>query len=63
MGHRRNRACDYGGGCFGQSFTAITKLAPYAKIGDAFSVHYSSENSLANDITAWLRKNGITERP
>jgi hypothetical protein len=63
MGHRRNRAYDYGGWRFGQSFTAITKLTPHAEIGDALSVHYSSGNSLANDITAWLRKNGITERP
>ncbi|MDR0684735.1 MAG: NAD(P)H-dependent oxidoreductase [Spirochaetaceae bacterium] len=54
--------CSHGGGRFGQSLTAIAKLEPRAKIGDALSVHYSGGNSLANDITAWLRKNGITER-
>ncbi|MDR3173120.1 MAG: NAD(P)H-dependent oxidoreductase [Treponema sp.] len=55
--------CSHGGGRFGQSLTAIAKLEPQAKIGDALSVHYSGGSSLANDITAWLRKNGITERP
>jgi flavodoxin len=33
--------CSHGGGRFGQSLTAIAKLAPRAKIGDALSVHYS----------------------
>jgi flavodoxin len=54
--------CSHGGGRFGQSLTAIAKLEPQAKIGDALSVHYSGGSSLANDITAWLRKNGITAR-
>jgi flavodoxin len=54
--------CSHGGGRFGQSLTAIAKLAPRAKIGDALSIHYSGGNSLSNDITAWLRKNGITAR-
>jgi flavodoxin len=51
--------CSHGGGRFGQSLTAIAKLAPRAKIGDALSVHYSGGASLSNDITAWLRKNGM----
>ena len=54
--------CSHGGGRFGQSLTAIAKLAPRAKIGDALSVHYAGGGSLANDITAWLRKNNITAR-
>jgi flavodoxin len=54
--------CSHGGGRFGQSLTAIAKLEPQAKIGDALSVHYSGGSSLANDIAAWLRKNGITMR-
>jgi flavodoxin len=54
--------CSHGGGRFGQSLTAIAKLEPGARIGDALSVHYSGGSSLANDITAWIRKNGITER-
>jgi flavodoxin len=54
--------CSHGGGRFGQSLTAIAKLEPRAKIGDALSVHYSGGSSLSNDITAWLRKNRITAR-
>jgi flavodoxin len=54
--------CSHGGGRFGQSLTAIAKLEPQARIGDALSVHYAGGGSLANDIAAWLRKNGITER-
>jgi flavodoxin len=53
--------CSHGGGRFGQSLTAIAKLAPQAKIGDALSVHYAGGNSLTSDISAWLRKNEIAE--
>jgi hypothetical protein len=51
--------CSHGGGYLGQSLTAISKLTPRAKIGSALSVSYSGGNSLARDITAWLRKNGL----
>ncbi|MHB9291131.1 hypothetical protein Holit_00203 [Hollandina sp. SP2] len=54
--------CSHGGGRFGQSLTAIAKIEPQARIGDALSVYYSGGGSLANDITAWLRKNEITAR-
>ena len=54
--------CSHGGGRFGQSLTAIAKLAPRAKIAEGLSVNYSGGNSLPNDITAWLRKNGIAAR-
>ncbi|MHC6202029.1 flavodoxin [Breznakiellaceae bacterium SP9] len=54
--------CSHGGGRFGQSLTAIAKLAPRAKIAEGLSVNYSGGNSLPNDITAWLRKNGIATR-
>jgi flavodoxin len=54
--------CSHGGGRFGQSLTAIAKLEPQARMGDALSVSYSGGSSLPNDITAWFRKNGITER-
>jgi flavodoxin len=54
--------CSHGGGRFGQSLTAIAKLEPRAKIGEALSVSYSGGNSLPNDITAWLRKNSIAVR-
>ena len=54
--------CSHGGGRFGQSLTAIAKLAPRAKLAEGLSVNYSGGNSLPNDITAWRRKNGIATR-
>jgi flavodoxin len=52
--------CSHGGGRFGQSLTAIAKLAPRSKIAEGLSVSYSGGSSLQGDITAWLGKNGIT---
>lgn len=46
-------------GRFGQSLTAIAKLAPDADIGEGLSVHYSGGSSLPNDVSAWLETNGI----
>jgi flavodoxin len=54
--------CSHGGGRFGQSLSAIAKLAPRARMGEGLSVSYSGGSSLPNDITTWLRKNGITAR-
>lgn len=51
--------CSHGGGRFGQSLTAIAKLAPTATMGDALSVHYSGGSSLSSDVRAWLEKNHI----
>ena len=51
--------CSHGGGRFGQSITAISKLAPNAKIGDGLSVHYSGGSSLSKDVEKWLKKCGI----
>jgi len=48
-----------GGGRFGQSITAIAKLAPNAKIGEGLSVHYSGGSSLSKDVAKWLEKNGV----
>lgn len=53
--------CSHGGGRFGQSLTAISKLAPDAVMGDALSVHYSGGSSLADDVEDWLKTNGIIE--
>ena len=52
--------CSHGGGRFGQSLSDIAKLAPHAKIGEALSVNYSGDNSLSENIKAWLRRNGIS---
>lgn len=53
--------CSHGGGRFGQSLTAIAKLAPDSTMGEALSIHYSGGSSLPNDITEWLKNNGILE--
>ena len=51
--------CSHGGGRFGQSLTAIAKLAPDAVMGEALSVHYSGGSSLSSDVSEWLKTNGI----
>ncbi len=53
--------CSHGGGRFGQSLTAIAKLAPDSVMGDGLSVHYSGGNSLPDEISKWLSENGITD--
>jgi hypothetical protein len=49
--------CSHGGGFFGQTISAITKLAPNSRIGEGLSVHYSSYSSSA--IKKWQEQNGI----
>ena len=51
--------CSHGGGRFGQSLTAIAKLAPDAVMGDALSVHYSGGSALSDDVRQWLEINEI----
>ncbi|MGN0005650.1 MAG: flavodoxin [Candidatus Gastranaerophilaceae bacterium] len=51
--------CSHGGGRFGQSLTAIAKLAPDAAMGEALSVHYSGGSELPEDVADWLKKNNI----
>ena len=51
--------CSHGGGRFGQSLTAIAKLAPDAALGEGLSVHYSGGATLPEDVTAWLETNGV----
>lgn len=53
--------CSHGGGRFGQSLTAIAKLAPDAVMGEGLSIHYSGGSSLGPDVSDWLEKNNITE--
>jgi len=49
----------WGGGRFGQSPTAIAKLAPDSDIGQGLSVHYSGGASLADDVARWLAENRL----
>jgi formylglycine-generating enzyme required for sulfatase activity/flavodoxin len=51
--------CSHGGGRFGQSLTAISKLAPDAAMGDALSVGSSGGSGLASDVAKWLKSNGV----
>ena len=51
--------CSHGGGRFGQSLTAIAKLAPDFVIGEGLAVHYSGGSSLPDDVSAWLDVNEI----
>ncbi len=47
------------GGRFGQSLTAIAKLAPDAELGEGLSVHHSGGNELQGDVEEWLKANKI----
>lgn len=51
--------CSHGGGRFGQSLTAIAKLAPNATMGEGLSIHYSGGSALSADVEAWLELNAI----
>ncbi|MDO4493672.1 MAG: flavodoxin [Clostridia bacterium] len=51
--------CSHGGGRFGQSITAIAKLAPDSEIGTGLSIHYSGGSSLPEDVRNWLTQNSI----
>ena len=51
--------CSHGGGRFGQSLTAISKLVPNANMGDALSVHYSGDSYLDDEINEWLEENQL----
>ncbi len=51
--------CSHGGGRFGQSLTAIAKLAPDAAMGEGLSIHYSGGSALSADVEAWLKRNNI----
>lgn len=54
--------CSHGGGRFGQSLTAITKLVPNAVMGEALSVHYSGGSGLKEDIADWLEANQVMKQ-
>mgnify|MGYP003356915661 FL=1 len=54
--------CSHGGGRFGQSLTAIAKLAPDSELGEGLSIHYSGGSTLPSDVSAWLDRNGIDKK-
>ena len=51
--------CSHGGGRFGQSLTAIAKLAPDSTIGEGLAISYSGGPGMPNDVAEWLEENGI----
>lgn len=51
--------CSHGGGRFGQSLTAIAKLAPDAEIREGLAVSYSGGWGMSDDVSEWLKENGI----
>ena len=54
--------CSHGGGRFGQSLTAISKLVPDAAMGEALSIHYDGGSSMPDDVSEWLSNNGISKK-
>lgn len=52
--------CSHGGGRFGQSLTAITKLVPDAVLGEGLAVNYSGGAEMPDDVAAWLEQNEIS---
>lgn len=54
--------CSHGGGRFGQSLTAISKLAPKATLTEGLSIHYSGGSSLSKDVEKWLKKCGLSQK-
>lgn len=53
--------CSHGGGRFGQSLTAISKLAPQANLIEGLAISYSGGRNLENDVAAWLKNSGVSE--
>lgn len=51
--------CSHGGGRFGQSLTAIAKLAPDSTIGEGLAISYSGGSEMPGDVAEWLEENGI----
>ena len=51
--------CSHGGGRFGQSLTAITKLVPEAVLGEGLAISYSGGSGMPDDVAAWLKQNQI----
>ena len=54
--------CSHGGGRFGQSLTAISKLAPKATLTEGLSIHYSGGSSLSKEVEKWLKKCGVSHK-
>lgn len=54
--------CSNGGGRFGQSLSAIAKLAPRSVLAEGLTVHYSGGPNLSDEIVVWLKRNGVKRK-
>ncbi|MDD3409590.1 MAG: flavodoxin [Eubacteriales bacterium] len=54
--------CSHGGGRFGQSLTAIAKLAPNATLMEGLAIEYSGGGDRNDRITQWLHASGISTK-
>lgn len=54
--------CSHGGGRFGQSLTAIAKLAPDTMMGEGLAINYSGGSSMPDHVAAWLENNEIERK-
>ncbi|MDR2354047.1 MAG: flavodoxin [Deltaproteobacteria bacterium] len=53
--------CCHGGGGVEKSVSDIIKLSPQAKVLEPLNVRDGDNKSLEDNISAWLKKNGIVE--
>jgi flavodoxin len=54
--------CTYGSSGVGQSAADIQRSAPGANVREAFGYRGANANNSRNDVTAWLRRLGMTVR-
>ena len=52
--------CTHGGGGLGRSVTDIRRLCPDSTVLDVLSINGSNASRSQNDVTAWLRRIGVT---
>ncbi|WP_059370026.1 flavodoxin [Treponema endosymbiont of Eucomonympha sp.] len=53
--------CTNGGSGLGRSVSDIQKLCPKATVGEGLAIRTEHAKSASNDITAWLRKQGLAK--
>lgn len=52
--------CSHGGGRFGQSISAISKLCPKSILGKPFETYRAGGSSIDRDVANWLKENKIS---
>jgi flavodoxin len=53
--------CTNGGSGLGRSVSDIQKLCPKATVGEGLAIRTEHAKSAQNDVTAWLRKQGLAK--